>query len=385
MIFTRRQKQALVAMTNPLRDAGILQRVFTFLPGHWLFLGAVCREWQDSYADMGEQHISSFNSLVYNKPVPCGTKTTLYSAAVASPATARLASSCGLAVDKKTLQIAAGLLGDMQTLAALRELGMPLSDTVVRAAALSGRLHMLQHLLAQQGCPRPKTIGLNAAGSGSISMLKWLRLQSWCKFDHETCAGAALGGQLLALQHLRSVGCDWDVESIARCPARSGKVEVVKWLRQQQGIVINATVMAAAAAGGQIAMCEHLRSAGCEWDSSACVQAVVSGEIQTLRWLQEHGCPWDVIKVFITAASRGFTDILDYIMQQGEVLDAELLTHALNCAGAYKQLQAARWLRQHGALWPAVLLYGQAPRIKQWSGDTLAWARAEGCISPIAL
>jgi hypothetical protein len=56
MVFTRRQKQALVA-GNPLRDAGILRNVFSFLPGHWLFLGAVCREWAAVYAALKAQEV----------------------------------------------------------------------------------------------------------------------------------------------------------------------------------------------------------------------------------------------------------------------------------------------------------------------------------------
>eukprot|EP00953_Heterococcus_sp_UTEX-ZZ885_P003689 2507-Heterococcus_DN1.PRE.2 len=45
--------------------------------------------------------------------------------------------------------------------------------------------------------------------------------------------------------------------------------------------------MAAAVAGGQIAMCKHLHSVDCEWDTSACVQAARFGECSAL-W--PHKC-----------------------------------------------------------------------------------------------
>jgi hypothetical protein len=51
MAFKRKQKLVL-AEIDPLRDAGILQHIFEFLPGCWLFLGAVCREWEAVYASM---------------------------------------------------------------------------------------------------------------------------------------------------------------------------------------------------------------------------------------------------------------------------------------------------------------------------------------------
>ena len=52
---------------------------------------------------------------------------------------------------------------------------MPLSETVVNAAALSGRLSILQQLLSEQQCPRPTNLSHFAAHRGSINMLDWLR------------------------------------------------------------------------------------------------------------------------------------------------------------------------------------------------------------------
>jgi hypothetical protein len=179
MVSTRGQKEVAVAATNPLSNAGILKQVFTFLPGHYLFLGRVCKEWQAVHAGAADQQVCSFSLYFNNQPVTCGTRTTLYSAAVASPATARLAVSCGLAIrNNADLQLIAGLRASIETLDVLRELDMQLSDTVVNAAAQSGRLHVLQHLLSDQQCPRPRLIALFAARSGNISMLKWLRAQS---------------------------------------------------------------------------------------------------------------------------------------------------------------------------------------------------------------
>jgi hypothetical protein len=162
-------------------------------------------------------------------------------------------------------------------------------------------------------------------------------------------------------------------------------IEVVEWLRQEQGDEIRADVMMAAAGGGQTAMCKHLRSTGCDWNADACRRAAECGHLNTLRWLRESGCPCNVKKGCFGKARRGRTDILDFVIEQGAVLDAELLTRTLHRAGARSHLQAAQWLRQHGAQWPAVLSYGDAPNVRQWSDDMIAWARAEGCTSPIAL
>eukprot|EP00953_Heterococcus_sp_UTEX-ZZ885_P041015 20945-Heterococcus_DN1.PRE.4 len=256
MVSTRRQKQALSIVSNPLKIEVILHQVFSFLPGNWLYLGAVCKEWRDVYAGREGSEVRSFhffNSRDIN--VACGPKMTLYSVAVASPLTVRMAHSCGLAMDDN------------------------------------------YHL------------------------------------------------------ELRAV--------------TGGSVEVVDWLQQEQRVVIGADFMAAAAGAGQIAMCKHLHSIGCKWSADACTEA---------------GCPWDCSQVFIKAACRGYIDILDYVIVQGELPDAELLTDTLYYAGLHDQLQAVQWLRQHGAQWPEKLISSQ--KTAYWSGPVLAWARSEGCTSP---
>jgi hypothetical protein len=131
-------------------------------------------------------------------------------------------------------------------------------------------------------------------------------------------------------------------------------------------------------------MCEHLLVIGCVLDSRAHSEAALNGHIDTLRWLRERGCPWIVSEVCINAARYGFTDILEYILKQGDVLDAELLTELLNDAGAFDQLPIVQWLRQHSASLPAALGSGQC-YFHRWGGESLAWARAQGCTSPIAL
>eukprot|EP00953_Heterococcus_sp_UTEX-ZZ885_P003744 2536-Heterococcus_DN1.PRE.5 len=219
---------------------------------------------------------------------------------------------------------------------------MPLSGTLVEAVAASGRLDLLQRLLTEQQCPRPLKLSKFAAYSGSISMLDWLRTQIWCTFDSYTCAGAAKGGHLAALKHLISTG-------------------LIEWLRQEQGVVIDYETLQVAASEGQTALCAHLRSMGCAWDDATCFFAADRGHLDTLCWLVENGCSWDVRQVCLSAASEGCTNILDYVVEQGEGLDAELLADALN-----------------NAEWPAVLGYDEE---EQWSGAMIAWARAEGCTS----
>jgi hypothetical protein len=192
---------------------------------------------------------------------------------------------------------------------------------------------------------------------------------------------AAKGAHLQALMYLRNECCNWVPQFVSDDAASSGSIEVVEWLRQQQRIEFGTSALNAAAHEGQTAMCDHLRSIECDWGADTCERATTGGYLDTLRWLRDNGCPWNVREVSIAAAYFGYTSILDYLEEQGEVLDAELLTDALYKAGSGNELQVAQWLRQRGAEWPAVLYHS---KYDKWSSELLAWARSEGCTAPIA-
>jgi hypothetical protein len=91
MRLTFRQGHTFSGAYDPLREAGILKHVFAFLPGNWILLGAVCREWKSLYAGMPNRQLRRLRTDDYNKPVTCGSTSTIYTATVASPATVKLA------------------------------------------------------------------------------------------------------------------------------------------------------------------------------------------------------------------------------------------------------------------------------------------------------
>jgi hypothetical protein len=104
---------------------------------------------------MEDQQVCDLDTNGTKKKLACGPKNTLYSAAVTSPATARLACELGFQISADdSVKVKAGLHADIQTLTVLRELGVLLSDIMVNAVALSGRVDILQHLLSERTCPR---------------------------------------------------------------------------------------------------------------------------------------------------------------------------------------------------------------------------------------
>jgi hypothetical protein len=214
-------------------------------------------------------------------------------------------------------------------------------------------MHVLQYLHAE-GCEKGPNVCYLAAENGDLGMLKWA-------FEHDYSR------------------CGNPVDESA---AASSNTEMMAWLIQQPGVQLTASTMAAAVGVGNVAMCELLSANQCPCDEESCVIAAKCDKADMLRWLREHGCPWDTTQVANMAACRNRVAVLEYLQQEGVVFTAKQMTDLLNTAGAHGSLATAQWLGQQGAEWPAVLRnhkFGDA----QWKGEVLAWARAEGCTSPL--
>jgi hypothetical protein len=196
-----------------------------------------------------------------------------------------------------------------------------------------------------------------------------------CPWDEAVPSIAAERGNLEMVRWLCEHGCPWQEYCILNKAVSSGSIELTAWVKQQPDVVCNQDTMNTAARKGFTAVCEYLYAEQCPWSAQTCFCAAVDGHVDTLRWLHENGCPWNAAHTCEAAAAGGSIDVIEYVVQQGIVFTPELLTVMLNAAG--NKLAAAQWLRQQGAEWPDLLYY----LISRWSGETLEWARAEGCTS----
>jgi hypothetical protein len=346
MIATRTQQQSASESCNP--EGGVLQRVLCYVgPGHWLFLSTVSSLWRDLYSKLAAIE------MVINRcgeTITCVPQMTLYSSVFASPARVRLAHQANLDNTTVFYQYAAGKYSTWATLVAACTLGMVFTDLTMFGAAECNQLAVVQ-LLHAQGCLWDAEVADAAVRRGALEILRWMREQGYA----------------------------WNPEGILDAAATSGNIELAAWVIQQPGVVRDDELaMAAAAAWGHIDMCAYLHEQGCPWSHMVCAMAAAQGHAETLKWLFEHGCPWQADLVCSKAAEGGSVDVMVLLQEYGFLYTPAILTSMLNAAGAHNKLAAAQCLRQQGAEWPAVL----KQHVTSWSGESLAWARAEGCTSP---
>jgi hypothetical protein len=167
-----------------------------------------------------------------------------------------------------------------------------------------------------------------------------------------------------------------EASTAARYAAQSGNIELMAWMLQQPAVLLSAHAMAAAALKGHAAMCQYLHAQQCPWSESSTSAVAAGGHAELLRWLVDNGCPWEEHDLCMSAAQAGSTAALAFLQQRGLLNSTATLTAMLNMAALNQKLGAAVWLQEQGADWPVTFRY------HPWSGEALAWARAEGCTTP---
>jgi Ankyrin repeats (3 copies) len=202
--------------------------------------------------------------------------------------------------------------------------------------------------------------------------------------DASTMADAAAGGHIPCMEHLITRQCPRDA-SACTAAVYSQNMNTLRWLRERK-FPWDAAACARAAGSNQLAVLQYLLEQGCDCDATACTAAARGGHLGLLRYLHSRGCPWEAGTACEKAATSGSLDVIKYILEHEPVpLTPAQLSEVLNAAGRYNQLPTAQWLRQqHGAQFPELLVYKDRYDARNsstagWHFETLDWARSEGC------
>ena len=121
----------------------------------------------------------------------------------------------------------------------------------------------------------------------------------------------AMPGSVALVKWALAEGCPRRAENgatMASVAASFGHMELVRWVIREQGFAMDEKVMRNAARSGDLELVRWLRGEGCPWDWMTCHYAVEQGHVEVLRWARENGCPWDEEIRDKAAAELGYTD-----------------------------------------------------------------------------
>ena len=94
---------------------------------------------------------------------------------------------------------------------------------------------------------------------------------------------------LTSIQHLRSVGCEWNTNQCDHYAA-AGMLECLQYARENH-CPWDANACAAAARYGHEACLQYLHEQDCPWDERTMADAAQDGEFECLKYAREHDCP----------------------------------------------------------------------------------------------
>jgi hypothetical protein len=227
--------------------------------------------------------------------------------------------------------------GDLAVLrwAVLR--GAPLGLHSTHWVAAHGDIELLQLLRPIEGWYRACS---GAARTGRLDVLQWLR-QNGAYWDEETCGLAAEFGHLELLKWAHSQGACFPL-SITTMAARGGHLETLRWLLQHARAWPERSLCPEAASRGDLAMLKLVRQYGA-MDEEVCDRAALGGHLQLLQWARQNGAPWD-IGCTRAAVAGGHMHVLQWAVDNGAPIGKILAVEA----AARGNLAILQWLWQVG-------------------------------------
>jgi hypothetical protein len=152
------------------------------------------------------------------------------------------------------------------------------------------------------------------AKTNKLELLKWIREEKKCKWDGWTNTAAAEQGNLEMIKYCVANGCP--VNGIAcACAARSGHLECLKYLHEEVKAPWDSGTAAWAAGNGQLHILEYLfQRKYNKYDIYACNYAARKGHLDCLKYLHETAkAPWDDTAV-LYAHRNNQSECLQYLL-----------------------------------------------------------------------
>ena len=108
----------------------------------------------------------------------------------------------------------------------------------------------------------------------------------------------------------------WDERDFCWEVARTNKLELLKWAREEKKCEWDKYTINAAARQGNLEMVKYCVANECSIDREACARAAQNGHLECLKYLREEvKAPWDEYTATL-AAANGHLHILEYLVER---------------------------------------------------------------------
>ena len=132
------------------------------------------------------------------------------------------------------------------------------------------------------------------AKTNKLELLKWIREEKQCEWNSRTIDMAANQGNLEMVKYCVANECPINERACA-CAAENGHLEVLKYLREEAKAPWDSRTASWAAGSGHLHILEYLVERKYdEYDEEACWEAAENGHLDCLKYLHETAkAPWN--------------------------------------------------------------------------------------------
>jgi hypothetical protein len=123
------------------------------------------------------------------------------------------------------------------------------------------------------------------------------------------------------LKWLIDEGCPWNNQTLINGALYSSNLGMLKYAHEL-GAAHDANTMQIAARQSSLEVVQYLHEVGCLWNTQTCGSAAFRKDPTVFKWLYTQGCPCDINDVCRTTVGLGRVEIIEFIQQQGAVIDA---------------------------------------------------------------
>jgi hypothetical protein len=152
------------------------------------------------------------------------------------------------------------------------------------------------------------------AQTNKLELLKWAREEKKCEWDYRTINAAVCQGNLEMVKYCIANKCpiNW---SACGCAASGGRLEVLKYLREEAKAPWDSSTATWAAENGHLHILEYLVERKYDkFDRWACVWAAKFGHLDCLKYLHETAkAPWDEVAIR-EAHFKDQTECVQYLL-----------------------------------------------------------------------
>ena len=152
------------------------------------------------------------------------------------------------------------------------------------------------------------------AKTNKLELLKWAREEKKCAWDEETIAKAADQGNIKMVKYCVANECPMD-EMACVCAAKNGYLRILKYLREEAKAPWDYETATEAARNGHLHILEYLVARKFDdFDENVCHWAALNGHLDCLKYLHETAkVPLDSYAV-VFAHKNNHPECLQYLL-----------------------------------------------------------------------